>query len=157
MSLKTDAATSTADREIVASRVFDAPRELVFDMWTDPKHVSQWWGPRGFTTTTYEMDVRPRGVWRFVMHGPDGVDYQNKIVYIEVARPERLVYSHSDGTEFHATVTFVEEGKKTKLTMRMVFDSAAERERVATKFGAVEGLTQTLERLAEMLANKNAG
>jgi uncharacterized protein YndB with AHSA1/START domain len=157
MFLKNDGTTSTADREIVASRLFDAPRELVFEMWTDPKHVAQWWGPRGFTTTTYEMDVRPGGVWRFVMHGPDGVDYQNKIVYIEVARPERLVYSHSDGAQFHATVNFVDKRGRTELTVRMVFDSAAERERVAKEFGAVEGLTQTLERLAEILAKKNVG
>ena len=66
------------------------PRELVFKMWTDPKHVAQW-GPKGFTNTIYEMDVKPRGVWRFVMHGPDGVDYKNRIVYIEIVEPERLV------------------------------------------------------------------
>lgn len=157
MASRSDNTASTADRKILASRVFDAPRELVFDMWTDPKHVSQWWGPRGFTTATYEMDVRPGGVWRFVMHGPDGVDYQNKIVYIEVARPERLVYSHSNGAQFHATVTFTEKSGKTKLTVQMLFHSAGERERVAKEFGAVEGLNQTLERLAEMLANKNSG
>lgn len=74
-------AGDTADREIVITRVFDAPREQVFDAWTDSEHVSQWWGPNGFTTTTHEMDVRPGGVWRFIMHGPDGVDYKNRIVY----------------------------------------------------------------------------
>ena len=83
-------AAGAAAREIVAARVFDAPRELVFDAWTDPEHVAQWWGPNGFTNTIHEMDVRPGGVWRFVMHGPDGVDYNNKIVYIEVVKPERL-------------------------------------------------------------------
>ena len=65
----------TADREIVATRVFDAPRDLVFRMWTDPAHIVHWWGPNGFTTTIHEMDVRPGGMWRFIMHGPDGVDY----------------------------------------------------------------------------------
>ena len=63
--------TNTAEREIVATRVFDASRELVFNMWIDPKHVAQWWGPKGFTNTIQEMDVRPGGVWRFIMHGPD--------------------------------------------------------------------------------------
>src|SRR2546430_11151240 len=84
-------ATVTSDREILLTRVFDAPRELVFKVWTDPEHVGRWWGPRGFTNTIHEMDVRPGGVWRFTMHGPDGVDYLNRIVFIEVARPERLV------------------------------------------------------------------
>ena len=81
--------TNTADREIVSARVFDAPRELVWKAWVDPKHVAQWWGPKGFTNTIHEMDVRPGGVWRFAMHGPDGTDYKNEIVFIEVVRPER--------------------------------------------------------------------
>jgi uncharacterized protein YndB with AHSA1/START domain len=66
-------ATSSVDREIITSRVYDAPRELVFKAWTDPKHIARWWGPNGFTTTIHEMDVRPGGAWRFIMHGPDGV------------------------------------------------------------------------------------
>jgi uncharacterized protein YndB with AHSA1/START domain len=72
---------------IIGTRVFDAPRDLVFEVWTDPKHLSQWWGPNGFTTTTGHFDMRPGGVWRFVMHGPDGRDYQNLITFEEVARP----------------------------------------------------------------------
>src|SRR5438128_10473572 len=81
-------ATATADREIVVTRVFDAPRELVFEAWTDPTRVVQWWGPHGFTTTIHEMDVRPGGVWRFVMHGPDGTDYPNKVGFAEAAEPD---------------------------------------------------------------------
>src|SRR5262245_65569471 len=83
---------SSADREIVTTRLVDAPPDRVFDAWTDPEQIVQWWGPRGFTTTTSTMEARPGGVWRFVMHGPDGRDYQNKITYFEVVRPERLVY-----------------------------------------------------------------
>ena len=152
----TDAA-STADREIVATRLFDAPRELVFEMWTDPEHIVQWWGPTGFTTTTYSIDVRPGGVWRFVMHGPDGVDYQNKITYIEIVKPERLVYKHGgdkdvEPVNHETTVTFEEQGPKTKLTVRMLFDSTNAREHVAKKYGAVEGLSQHLGRLGEHLA-----
>lgn len=152
MNERNNDATSTADREIITTRVFDAPRELVFMAWTDPKHVSQWWGPRGFTNTIHEMDVRPGGVWRFVMHGPDGVDYKNKIIYIEIVKPERLVYSHVSGPKFHVTVTFDEQGGKTKLTMRMLFETAAERDKVVKEFGAIEGAKQTLERLNEHLA-----
>src|SRR5262249_44544159 len=105
--------TSTADREIVVTRLFDAPRELVVRAWTEHERLVQWWGPDGFTTTIHEIDVRPGGVWRFIMHGPDGVDYGNKIVYLEVSAPERLVYLHGEDTEndaeqFHVTVTFAD-------------------------------------------------
>ncbi len=147
---------STADREILVTRSFDAPRELVWKAWTDPKHIVQWWGPIGFTTTTQSMDVRPEGTWRFVMHGPDGRDYINKIIYIEVVKPERLVYRHAGDEEtepvrFHVTVTFEEENGKTKLTMRSVFDSAEELKRVNDTYGAIEGAKQTIGRLAEYL------
>jgi uncharacterized protein YndB with AHSA1/START domain len=137
---------------ITSTRVFDAPRELVFKVWTEPEHVAQWWGPNGFTNTIHEMDVRPGGVWRFVMHGPDGVDYQNKIVFLEIVKPERLVYSHVSGPRFQMTVTFDEQGGRTKLTMRMVFETAAEHDTAVKTFGAVEGAKQTLGRLEEYLA-----
>src|SRR5690349_10691408 len=107
--------SSTPDREIVATRVFNAPRELVFDLWTRPEHVAQWWGPNGFTTTIQEMDVRPGGVWRLVMHGPDGTNYPNRSVFVEIIRPERIVYDHLSGPKFRSTATFDEEGGKTRL------------------------------------------
>ena len=146
--------SDTSDREIVTSRLLDAPRELVFEAWTDPKQVVQWWGPHGFTTTTDEMSVTPGGIWRFVMHGPDGRDYKNKIIYIEVVKPERLVYRHAGEDEhedvrFHVTVTFEAQGRKTLLTMRSVFATAQERDDVVEKYGALEGARQTLERLAQ--------
>ena len=150
--------TNTTDREIVISRLFNAPRELVWAAWTDPKQLSIWMGPRGFSTTTHEIDVRPGGVWRYMMHGPDGTDYPNKIVYIEVARPERLVYDHMGDDEstadsaFHTTVTFEAQGSKTKLTMRSVFPSKEARDLVVEKYGAIEGGNQTLDRLGEHLA-----
>jgi uncharacterized protein YndB with AHSA1/START domain len=138
------------------TRSFDAPRELVWKAWTDPKHINEWWGPRGFTTTTHEIDVRPGGVWRFTMHGPDGTDYPNRIVYIEIVKPERLVYDHggdgdADDVQFQVTVSFVEEGGKTRLTMRLLFESSEECEKTKA-FGAVQGGNQTLDRLAEHLA-----
>jgi uncharacterized protein YndB with AHSA1/START domain len=141
---------------IVGTRVFDAPRELVFDAWTDAKHISNWWGPRGFTTTTYEMDVRAGGTWRFVMHGPDGTDYDNEIVYLEVVRPQRIVYTHGPAPIFDVTVTFEEEGRKTKMTMRSIFVSAEMRDQVAEEFGAIEGMHQTLDRLDEELTKKQS-
>jgi len=144
--------TERTDREVIYTRVFDAPRELVWAAWSDPRHIGQWWGPNGFTTTTYSMDFKPGGVWRYVMHGPDGTDYQNKIVYLEIVKPERLLYNHlgDDGkVSFQTTVTFVAEGDKTKLTMRALFPSAEALQFVAEKYHAIEGGKQTLGRLAE--------
>ena len=138
--------------EIVATRVFDAPRRLLWRMWTDAEQIAKWWGPNGFTNTIHEMDVRPGGVWRFIMHGPDGKDYKNKIVYTVVDEPQRLEYDHVSGPNFHAIVTFDEQGEKTSVTMRMQFESAELRNRVAEELGAVEGLSQTLGRLGEALA-----
>lgn len=142
-------------RSIVGTRVFDAPRELVFDAWTDREHIGNWWGPNGFTTTTYEMDVRPGGTWRFVMHGPDGTDYDNEIVYLEVVRPERIVYTHGPAPIFDVTVTFEEEGRRTRLTMRSVFPSAEARDQVVEDFGAIDGMNQTLDRFVAELAKTN--
>lgn len=146
---------ASEDREIVISRVIDAPRSLVFEAWTDSQHVAQWWGPTGFTNTISEMDVRPGGAWRFIMHGPNGIDYKNEIVFIEIVRAERLVYSHRGDEEdasgqFHVTVTFAEQDGKTELTMRMLFESAAERDKTI-EFGAIKGGNQTLNRLEEHL------
>jgi uncharacterized protein YndB with AHSA1/START domain len=145
-------AALVGDREIVATRVFAAPRELLWTVWTEPEHLAQWWGPKGFTTTTYSMEVKPGGVWRFVMHGPDGRDYQNKITYLEVVKPERLVYEHGGAKEvesvnFQVTVTFAEEAGKTKVNVRMVFPSAKARDDTIKTYGALDGLNQTLGRL----------
>ena len=144
---------SSDPRSIVGTRVLDAPRELVFAAWTDPKHLAQWWGPDGFTTTTNAFDFRPGGVWRFVMHGPDGRDYENRITFDEIVPPERIVYHHGGGddvepVQFKTTVTFEDlGGGKTRLTMRGVFPSAEERDRVIKEYGADKGLVQTLARL----------
>ncbi len=106
-----------ATGEIVPDARFRcAARSLYSEAWTNPKHVPQWWGPQGFTTTIHEMDVKPGGVWRLTMRGPDGRDYKNRIVFIEVAKPERLVYKHepekgSEPVSFQTTVTFTERGE----------------------------------------------
>src|SRR5689334_4170131 len=125
---------------IIGSRVFDAPRDLVFSAFTDPKHLAQWWGPNGFTTTTHGFDFRPGGVWRFVMHGPDGRDYQNRITYDEIVKPERIRYHHGGGddvepVQFRTTVTFEKlAGDRTQLTLHAVFPSAAARQRVIKQY-----------------------
>ncbi|TNJ62339.1 ATPase [Paenibacillus hemerocallicola] len=147
--------TSIKDRELLVTRAFATPRELVYKAWTDPEHLPHWWGPRGFTVTVLEIDVRPGGVWHYIMHGPDGTDYDNKITYREVVRPERLVYSHGgdgDDEHFHVTVTFEEKDGQTELKMRTLFKSAEELERAANEYGAIEGAKSTLDRLEERLA-----
>ena len=140
---------------IVITRTVDAPRDLVWKVWTDPAHIARWWGPNGFTNTIHAMDVRPGGTWRYIMHGPDGTDYPNEIVYREVVKPARLVYDHSGAEEgdmhsFRATVTFTERDGKTEIRMTSVFPSVEARDAVM-KFGAVEGGCQTLDRLAAYL------
>jgi uncharacterized protein YndB with AHSA1/START domain len=146
---------STTEREIVLTRVLDAPRELVWRAFTEAEHVAQWWGPDGFRNTIHEMSVRPEGVWRFIMHGPDGTDYPNRIDFIEVVEPERLVYWHGDdepgrSPSFHVTTTFEDEGGKTRLTMRLLFETKEARDRTV-EFGAIEGGKQTLARLEAYL------
>ena len=148
---------SAVDREIVFSRVFDAPRWMVWEAWTDPKQLVLWWGPKGFTTTIDEMDVRAGGVWKLVMHGPDGTDYPNKSLFTEVVPLERLRYRLSGGkrggpaAQFEMTAMFEDDGGKTRITMRMVFASAEARDENVREYGSIEGGKQTLERLAEHL------
>lgn len=143
------------EREMVITRVLAAPRALVWRAWTNPQHVARWWGPQGFTNTVHEMDVKPGGVWRYIMHSPDGIDYPNKIEYIEVVEPERLVYWHSDDSDihkrFHVTVTFDEQNGQTSLFMRVLFDTEAERAQMVDEFGALEGLSSTMDCLTAYL------
>ena len=152
---------ATTDREIVITRVFDASPELVFDAWTNPNHLVHWFGPNGFTTTIQKMDVRPGGEWRLVMRGPDGRDYRNHIVYVEVDRPHRIVYRHepeadSEPVVFETTVTFAEHEGKTLLTLSMLFPTVELRDENARKYGSIEGGKQTLARLAEYLPESMA-
>jgi uncharacterized protein YndB with AHSA1/START domain len=148
----------STDREIVVSRIFAAPRELVWAAWTDPKQVVRWWGPRGFTTTIEKMDVRPGGEWKHIMRGPDGAEYPNESVFTEVVKPERIRFSQGGAkrgeahVSFEATWTFEALGDRTRLTVRMVFPTAAARERVVRDYGALEGAIQTMDRLGELIA-----
>jgi uncharacterized protein YndB with AHSA1/START domain len=141
---------ATDDRRIVSTRVIDAPRALVFRAWSEPDHLARWWGPKGFRNTFEEFDLRPGGVWRFVMHGPDGVDYKNKSVFVEIVKPERIVFNHVTGPRFQVTATFVEEGGRTALTFEMLFATAAECAKV--KGYAVDANEQNFDRLEAELA-----
>lgn len=148
-----------SQREIVMSRVLTAPRELVWEAWTNPRHVANWWGPRGFTTTTKRHEFRVGGYWEHVMHGPDGANYPNKSRFQEIVPLEKIVFAHGGGREegpgatFTATWTFeTVEGNKTRLTGRLLFPTPEARDFVVREFGAIEGGKQTLERAAEYVA-----
>jgi uncharacterized protein YndB with AHSA1/START domain len=174
-------AENPTERELVFTRSFKAPPSVVFKAWTDPRHVAQWWGPRGFTNPVCELDVRQGGAIRIDMRGPDGTVYPMTGAYREIVEPERLVftsaaldekgrplfevlnykeivkpgrltYLHESGPKFHATATFDEHRGKTTVTMRMLFDTAGERDRTVKVFGALEGAKQTLERLNQHVA-----
>jgi len=157
MAARNNVDTDSDPRAIVGTREYDAPRDLVFAAFTDPSHLAQWWGPFGFTTTTHSFDFRPGGVWRFVMHGPDGRDYQNRITFEEIVPPQRIVYRHGGGddvepVQFRQTVTFEDLGARTRITWRGEFPSAAERDRVIKEYGADKGLAETLSRLGDYVA-----
>ena len=143
-------------RAIAVRRTIDAPRARVFALWTDPRHLARWWGPDGFTTTTRAFDFRPGGVWEHTMHGPDGTDYPNWVRWREIVPPERLVWEHGthdgDPEAFVSTVLFAERGGATEITLRTVFASAAQRDAVVERYGALEGAHQTLARLAATVA-----
>ena len=150
-----DALTGADQRQLVLMRAYEAPPERVFPLWVSGEHLQRWWGPTGFTLTTDELDPRPGGAWRFTMHGPDGTDFPNLLSYLEVVPGERLVYRHENPTgtdpSFHGVVTFEEMAGRTVLSLRLVFGSAAERDRMVAKYDAETGASQTLDRLARLV------
>jgi uncharacterized protein YndB with AHSA1/START domain len=157
------ARSATDEREIVISRVISAPRELVFEAFTDIRHLSRWWGPEGFTTTTRSFDFRVSGEWEFVMHGPDGTDYQEWISWTEITPPERIALLHgesrTDPNAFESVLTFVPDGAVTRIEMRTVFPTKELRDEAVGKYHAIEGGRQTLSNLAAYVAEiaANAG
>ena len=145
-----------ARREIVTTRVFDAPRALVFAAWTDPEQLKLWWGPRGFTNTFETCEMKPGGVWKYVMHGP-GRDFQNEMLFVEIVEPERIVMDHLSQPQFRLTAIFEEMGSRTKLTFRQLFVTPEVHDGV--KRYAMPGNEENLDKLAEHLAARvfNAG
>ena len=146
--------------EIRITRIYDAPLAAVWDAWTDPDQVAQWWGPRGFTLTTHSKNLRAGGTWHYTMHGPDGVDYPNKTKYLEVEEQAKLVYDHGgyDDREplFRVTALFTEVDGKTKLDMSMALPTPEAAEE-ARKFIKKAGGESTWDRLAEYLENESSG
>ncbi|MFF4242975.1 SRPBCC family protein [Streptomyces sp. NPDC001822] len=144
--------SAAADREIVISRAISASRELVFEAFTEVQHLSRWWGPDGFTTTTRAFEFRVGGAWDFVMHGPDGTDYQEWISWTEITAPERIALlhgeSHDDPNAFESVFTFAADGPETRIEMRTLFPTKELRDEAVEKYHAVEAGRQTLGNLA---------
>lgn len=142
------------DNTLIHTRLLDAPRELVWEVWTTPEHIKKWWGPNGFSLTTKSMSVESGKVWDFIMHGM-GRDWDNKIEYMEVKKPSLLTYKHSgaenEDYNFTVSVYFEEIEGKTLLTMKSVFKSSAIIEELNRKVNAIEGGKQTLNRLESYL------
>jgi uncharacterized protein YndB with AHSA1/START domain len=139
------------DREIVSSRLFDAPRERVFRAWSDPELLARWWGPKGFTNTFHEFDFRPDGHWRFTMHAPNGGNFANENVFDEITPPERITFRHISPPVFAVTATFTEQGAQTLLTYRMLFPTAEACAKV--KSFAPAANEENFDRLAAVLAH----
>jgi uncharacterized protein YndB with AHSA1/START domain len=149
------------ERGVRLTRLFDAPPELVFKVWSDPRHLDAWWGPDGFRNETQSMEFAPGGEWRYTMHGPDGVDFPNRIAYQEVEWPARLRFTHDSGEvndpgAMQVTVTFEAEQGGTRVTMHTEFASADMRDKIIEEYNAIEGGQQTFERLAQYLADSAA-
>jgi uncharacterized protein YndB with AHSA1/START domain len=139
--------SNTADRELRLTRTLDAPVELVWEVWTQPKHIAQWWGPDGFTNTISKMDVEPGGGWDLVMHGPDGTDYKNKSIFKEVVSLKKIVYEHVSSPKFVATIEFEAKCDQTHLSWHMLFETHEQFIQVVKTFKADEGLKQNIEKL----------
>lgn len=144
-------ASPTADREFLHTRLIDAPRERVFRAMADARHLARWWGPNGFSSTFERFDFRPGGLWRFVLHGPDGKDYPNEHVFRETG-PDRVVIEHpSEVHHFVLTIGLLAIRDRTLVGWNQVFDTAKQREEIAGFVSAAN--EQNLDRLAAEVRN----
>lgn len=158
--------TITEDRVLIITRVFDAPRTLVWKAFADPYHLVQWWGPKGFTNPVCELDFRVGGHWHNVMRGPDGDEYPTDAEFIEIVPPERIVYRNAPAVgevwggnpppSFLRTITFVEESGRTTLAIRAEF-ATAEHKQAVVRRGWIEGTNESLDKLQALLAATRPG
>ena len=147
--------SNTHDRELFLSRKIDAPIALVWEVWTKPEHIANWWGPNGFTNTIHTMNMVPGGEWNLVMHGPDGKDYDNRSIFKEIIPFKKIVYEHVSYPHILATIEFEEQGEQTLINWHMLFESAEEFIKVIKEHNAAEGLKQNIEKLNTYLAAFN--
>jgi len=150
MKQQKDTKNDYTGRELVITRLLNAPVDLVWEVWTNPEHIKNWWGPNGFTNTIFTMDVKPGGLWDLVMHGPDGRDYKNKSIYKEIVKHKKIVFDHLN-PDFTATITFEEQSGKTFLSWQMLFNTVEEFNNVVKVFKADEGIKQNVTKLEDYL------
>ena len=150
--------TTPTDREIVLTRVFDAPRHLVFDAFSKPELLKRWFGPRGWSLVTCEVDLRVGGGFRFILRGPDGSNMGMRGVYREIVPPERSVHMESFDDypgESQVTAVFAEHDGKTILTATVLYPSKEVRD-IVLKSGMEHGAAESYDKLAELLASPSA-
>jgi uncharacterized protein YndB with AHSA1/START domain len=145
---------SRESRQLKISRIFKAPVELVWEAWTKPEHITNWWGPNGFTTTIHKMDFKKGGEWKLTLHGPEGTNYPNRSVYKEIIPLKKIVYEHFN-PNFITTVLFESKGEETLMDWTMLFETTETFEAVVKAHKADEGLKQNVEKLAVYLTSKN--
>ncbi|MBM9576065.1 SRPBCC family protein [Leptospira sp. 201903070] len=155
--IKNNLETIIDGNKVIYKKYFDVSIDLLFEAWSSQEHLSEWWGPDGFTLTSHSLDFTNGGIWDFIMHGPDGHDYKNRIQFIDIQKPRLIFYKHlgdGEGTEdvdFQTKIIFEEAGEGTNLTMEQIFPSKEELERVNKKYGAIEGGKQHVENLSKYL------
>jgi uncharacterized protein YndB with AHSA1/START domain len=143
-----------SNRKIVTTRTFNAPREIVFSAWTNPELLKRWWGPKGFTNTFHEFDLRPGGKWKFIMHGPNGGNYENESVFVEINEPQKIILNHISNPHFQLTATFEEAGAgRTKLVFEQLFETKELYNKV--KGFAVDANEENMDRLETVLSTKS--
>lgn len=152
---------TSADREIVVSRLIEGPPQVVFEVFSDVSHLGRWWGPHGFSITTHVFEFSVGGQWQFVMHGPDGTDYPNWIEFLEIVPAERIALRHGGGPDdpetFISIITFAGSANGTEVTLRSVFPTKTQRDRAVEQYSAIEGGNETLASLAEYVARLRSG
>jgi uncharacterized protein YndB with AHSA1/START domain len=147
--------SSTHDRELIITRTLNAPVELVWEAWSKPEHIANWWGPNDFTTTVSTMDMVPGGEWNLVMHGPDGTDYVNKSVFKEIIPFKKIVYEHTSYPWILATIDFEERGEQTFISWHMLFASREDFIEVVKIYKADIGQRQNVDKLVVYLEGMN--
>lgn len=145
--------SDTQDRELIVTRTFNAPIDLVWEAWSKPEHICNWWGPDGFTCTISKMDFRTAGEWRLVLHSPDGTDFNNESIFREVIPFKKIIYEHISYPHIVATITFEARGDKTYLHWHMLFASHEDFVKVVKTYGADKGQKENVVKLSAYLEN----
>ena len=142
--------TDTSDREVISTRIFDTTRERLFNAWTNPEQLAKWWGPSGFSNTFHEFDLQAGGYWRFTMHGPNGANYENESAFVSIQTPNEIILDHISEPKFRVVATFIDQGGKTRLSFRQIFETQDLYEKL--KSFVTDANEQNFDRLEALIA-----